>query len=103
MARLELTEDEAALHEVIGTRAFVPGRGRCRRAGRPADARPGRARSAVRDRHLCHAEDPSRRIAMRPVIPGRAGWVRTGISWSTLSYGHFGRSGDIGRYRRLLG
>lgn len=43
------------------------------------------------------------RIALRPVVPGRTGWVRTGISWSTLHYAYVGRSKQIERHRRLLG
>jgi superfamily II DNA or RNA helicase len=47
--------------------------------------------------------DPQHRIAMRPVVPGRTGWVRTGITWSTLSYAHFDRSAEVQRHRQLLG
>ncbi|MEV0216968.1 hypothetical protein [Micromonospora sp. NPDC050695] len=41
-------------------------------------------------------------VDLRPVLPGRTGWVRSGISWSTLSYAYFGRSGQTERHRRLL-
>ncbi len=42
------------------------------------------------------------RVAMRPVVPGRTGWVRGGISWSTLGYAHYGRGAADERRRRLL-
>jgi superfamily II DNA or RNA helicase len=45
---------------------------------------------------------PSWRIALRPVMPGRTGWVRTGVSWSTLSYHRIGRSATAERHWRLL-
>jgi superfamily II DNA or RNA helicase len=45
---------------------------------------------------------PSWRIAMRPVVPGRTGWIRTGISWSSLSYARVGRAGGTERHRQLL-
>ncbi|MET8084682.1 DEAD/DEAH box helicase [Micromonospora sp. NPDC005197] len=41
-------------------------------------------------------------VELRPVVPGRTGWVRSGISWSTLSYAYFGRSAQTERHRRLL-
>src|SRR2546421_4141203 len=44
---------------------------------------------------------PARRIALRPVVPGRTGWVRGGISWSNVSYAGYGRSADE-RHVRLL-
>ncbi|RIV38020.1 DEAD/DEAH box helicase [Micromonospora radicis] len=43
------------------------------------------------------------RVGLRPVLPGRTGWVRAGISWSSLSYAHTGRSRQAERHRRLLG
>jgi hypothetical protein len=40
------------------------------------------------------ARRSSARIALRPVVPGAKGnWVRTGISWSKLSYGFGGYDG----------
>ncbi len=45
---------------------------------------------------------PTWRIAMRPVVPGRTGWIRSGISWSSLSYASIGRSADAKRYCQLL-
>ncbi|HEX5200117.1 DEAD/DEAH box helicase [Paractinoplanes rhizophilus] len=39
------------------------------------------------------------RISMRPVLPGRRGWVRTGIGWHSLGYVG-GRS--VAHHRRLL-
>ncbi|QOC90887.1 DEAD/DEAH box helicase [Micromonospora craniellae] len=43
------------------------------------------------------------RVGLRPVVPGRTGWVRSGISWSSLSYAYTGRSRQSERHRRLLG
>jgi superfamily II DNA or RNA helicase len=48
------------------------------------------------------ATGSSWRIAMRPVVPGRTGWVRTGVSWSNLGYAGYGRSPHAERHRRLL-
>jgi superfamily II DNA or RNA helicase len=47
---------------------------------------------------------PSRqwRVAMRPVVPGRTGWVRSGISWSSVGYAHLGHGTHGERQRRLL-
>ncbi|MFG2038910.1 DEAD/DEAH box helicase [Dactylosporangium sp. NPDC048998] len=45
---------------------------------------------------------PSWRIVLRPVIPGRKGWVRTGVSWSSLGYTRFGSSNRAERHKRLL-
>ncbi|MFL6128633.1 MAG: SNF2-related protein [Mycobacteriales bacterium] len=43
------------------------------------------------------------RIGLRPVLPGRTGgWVRTGISWSNLSYVRSSGSGVQARHLRLL-
>jgi superfamily II DNA or RNA helicase len=44
----------------------------------------------------------SRRIAVRPVLRGGNGWVRTGITWSTLGYTSW-RSSEARRHRQLLG
>jgi superfamily II DNA or RNA helicase len=48
-----------------------------------------------------HTVTPTRRIALRPVVPGRTGWVRGGISWANVSYAGYGGSVDD-RHRRLL-
>jgi superfamily II DNA or RNA helicase len=45
---------------------------------------------------------PSWRIAMRPVVPGRTGWVRAGISWSSLGYARYGHPKRVERHLRLL-
>jgi superfamily II DNA or RNA helicase len=42
------------------------------------------------------------RVAMRPVVPGRTGWIRTGISWSSLGYSRYGRGPAAERHRQLL-
>src|SRR5262249_38599999 len=44
---------------------------------------------------------PLQRIALRPVTPGRTGWVRGGISWGSVSYSGYGDSVND-RHRRLL-
>ncbi|MFY1633851.1 SNF2-related protein [Solwaraspora sp. WMMB335] len=43
------------------------------------------------------------RIALRPVLPGQNGWVRSGISWSNVQYAGYGRSPESKRHRQLLG
>jgi hypothetical protein len=43
----------------------------------------------------------SRRIALRPVVRGRTGWVRSGVSWSSLGYGFHARGGRGERHRLL--
>jgi superfamily II DNA or RNA helicase len=49
----------------------------------------------------------SYRVGLRPVLPGReGGWVRTGISWSTVGYGRYGYHGRPSareQHRRVLG
>lgn len=43
------------------------------------------------------------RVAMRPVVPGRAGWVRSGITWSSLDhYGYRRGAGTTRSHLRLL-
>jgi len=59
----------------------------------------------LREPSVRHGEPTaSYRIALRPVVPGRgAPWVRTGISWSTLSYSHrWTRSARQERHLNLL-
>jgi superfamily II DNA or RNA helicase len=53
------------------------------------------------DAYLPRVRRTGRRISMRPVLPGRRGWVRAGISWHSLGYAG-GRSLDLARHRRLL-
>jgi len=43
-----------------------------------------------------------RRIGLRPVIPGKKGWVRTGISWGSLDYGYHPGSSRAERHVDLL-
>jgi superfamily II DNA or RNA helicase len=46
---------------------------------------------------------PPSRISLRPVVPGRnGGWVRTGITWSSLSYYQYGRPECDVEHLRLL-
>ena len=42
------------------------------------------------------------RIGLRPVVPGRSGWVRTGISWSSLGYSRYVGSSAHARHLGLL-
>jgi superfamily II DNA or RNA helicase len=42
------------------------------------------------------------RVALRPVVPGRTGWVRSGISWSSIGYARYGSGPLTERCRRLL-
>jgi superfamily II DNA or RNA helicase len=51
--------------------------------------------------HRARSREPGQRIAMRPVLPGRRGWVRSGINWHSLGYAG-GRSPEIEHHRRLL-
>lgn len=44
----------------------------------------------------------SRRIALRPVTRGQTGWVRSGISWSSLGYHYQRRNSQGERHQRLL-
>lgn len=50
------------------------------------------------------AGDPARsqRIALRPVTRGQTGWVRSGVSWSSLGYLYQRRNSQGERHRRLL-
>ena len=75
----------------------------------PADpeAEPGSAELGLQFELLSQAKQPgsmpSWRIGLRPVVPGRTGWVRSGISWSSLRYDYFGREKTREyRYRMLL-
>ncbi|WP_051809208.1 DEAD/DEAH box helicase [Actinoplanes subtropicus] len=51
--------------------------------------------------YLPRTRKMGRRISMRPVLPGRKGWVRTGINWHSLGYVG-GRSSELAHHRRLL-
>jgi superfamily II DNA or RNA helicase len=42
-----------------------------------------------------------RRISLRPVLPGRTGWVRTGINWHSIEYAG-AHSRESQRHRQLL-
>ncbi|WP_236647356.1 DEAD/DEAH box helicase [Micromonospora sicca] len=46
--------------------------------------------------------ESSWRIALRPVVPGRSGWVRSGISWSNLGYAWYGQPRRVERHWQLL-
>ncbi len=43
-----------------------------------------------------------RRIAMRPVVPGKRGWVRSGISWTSLGYNYRAASAQAKHHVSLL-
>ena len=45
---------------------------------------------------------PDRRIGLRPVVPGKKGWVRTGISWASLDYAYHPGSPQAQRQVDLL-
>jgi superfamily II DNA or RNA helicase len=51
--------------------------------------------------YLPRVRRTGQRISMRPVRPGRAGWVRTGVSWHSLGYAG-GGSPSLENHRRLL-
>jgi superfamily II DNA or RNA helicase len=53
------------------------------------------------DGYLPRARKTTQRISLRPVLPGRKGWVRTGISWHSLSYAG-SHSPALEHHRRLL-
>ncbi|WP_250001538.1 DEAD/DEAH box helicase [Actinoplanes sp. M2I2] len=53
------------------------------------------------DAYVSRTRKTQQRISMRPVLPGRRGWVRTGISWHSLDYVG-GGSPDLKHHRRLL-
>jgi len=83
---------EAALTELVGAIVPVP---------RPA---PEEAELGLQFEVLDPGTTMGRKhgIAMRPVVPGRTSWVRSGISWSNLGYYHHDRFKDTDRHRRLL-
>jgi len=72
---------EAALTELVGAIVPVP---------RPA---PEEAELGLQFEVLDPGTTMGRKhgIAMRPVVPGRTSWVRSGISWSNLGYYHHDR------------
>jgi hypothetical protein len=45
---------------------------------------------------------PSWRITLRPVVPGRTGWIRGGVSWSSLDYLQYGHHDVDERHLLLL-
>jgi superfamily II DNA or RNA helicase len=53
---------------------------------------------------LVVADAPGTRpwITLRPVVPGRSGWVRSGINWQSLGYGWYGRPKADARHVGLL-
>jgi hypothetical protein len=53
------------------------------------------------DGYLPRTRKSGQRISLRPVLPGRNGWVRTGINWHSIGYAG-GRSPDLEHHRRLL-
>jgi superfamily II DNA or RNA helicase len=83
---------EAALSALVGAVAPAP------------RSAPGEAELGLQFEILdpVPAAGRKRRIAMRPVVRGRTGWVRGGVSWSNLGYRHYDSSGDTERHRRLL-
>ncbi|MCW2136947.1 DEAD/DEAH box helicase [Actinoplanes cyaneus] len=51
--------------------------------------------------YLPRSRKTGQRVSMRPVLPGRKGWVRTGINWHSIAYSG-GRSPELEHHRRLL-
>ncbi|WP_052720096.1 DEAD/DEAH box helicase [Actinoplanes rectilineatus] len=45
--------------------------------------------------------DPAR-ILLRPVVPGRTGWIRTGVTWQNLAYPFHGGAPETRRHVALL-
>ncbi|MEV6846553.1 DEAD/DEAH box helicase [Actinoplanes sp. NPDC051411] len=67
---------------------------------RPADPGLGLQFELVNG-YLPRTRKTGQRISMRPVLPGRRGWVRSGISWHSIDYAG-GHSPDLEHHRRLL-
>ncbi len=44
----------------------------------------------------------SPRITLRPLIPGKTGWIKTGVSWSKLSYLGYGTAAPVPRQQQAL-
>ncbi len=42
------------------------------------------------------------RITLRPVIPGKTGWIKTGVSWSRLDYLGYGTAAPAPRQKQAL-
>ncbi|SFF96839.1 Helicase conserved C-terminal domain-containing protein [Actinoplanes philippinensis] len=51
--------------------------------------------------YLPRSRRTGQRLSLRPVLPGRKGWVRTGITWHSISYAG-GPSPALEHHRRLL-
>lgn len=89
---------ESAVAGLVGAAADPPP------AGAPAEA--GIALqfelAASSNQRRSQGPDQSRRIALRPVLRGNTGWVRSGINWSNLGYAFYGRTAPDQRHRRLL-
>jgi superfamily II DNA or RNA helicase len=69
-------------------------------AQQPADPGLGLQFEVV-NAYLPRSRKTGQRISLRPVLPGRNGWVRSGISWHSLGYVG-GRSPNLEHHRRLL-
>lgn len=124
MAKLILSPEDAELYELVGSRAFFRAREVLADIVEPAVGRSGQAIGRVRDvaevpsaqqpaepglglqfevvnAYLPRSRKTGQRISLRPVLPGRNGWVRSGISWHSLGYVG-GRSPNLEHHRRLL-
>ncbi|MFN8082506.1 MAG: DEAD/DEAH box helicase [Kineosporiaceae bacterium] len=42
------------------------------------------------------------RITLRPVIPGKTGWIKTGVQWSRLDYLGYGTAAPVPRQQQAL-
>ncbi|GAA4936918.1 DEAD/DEAH box helicase [Actinoplanes utahensis] len=83
---------EAALASLTGT------------AAARGDTRPAAARGTTRPELGLQFElDAAEwRIGLRPVVPGRTGWVRSGISWRSLDDSYYTRAPGTDRHLALL-
>jgi hypothetical protein len=66
------------------------------RLGLLFEVRPPGARSAVAER------DRQPHLALRPVVPGRTGWITTGVSWNALVHTGYGSARLEPRQRDAL-
>ncbi|SNY72424.1 DEAD/DEAH box helicase [Paractinoplanes atraurantiacus] len=74
-------------------------------AGAPPDPAPAESGLGLQfelvEGYLPRSRKTTSRISMRPVLPGRRGWVRSGINWHTLAWAG-GHSPALKHHRRLL-
>ncbi len=54
------------------------------------------------DRYAADPANPTSRVMLRPMLPGKTGWIKTGISWSQLSYLGYGAAHPDPRHVQAL-